>query len=240
MYHGLSLSLTMGSILITAALRSTVIETSCAVLSLSGTLALQGWPTPGLEGGISNLPWAESLCLYVSSYHICIVIYRDRFDHVISCHVMCVDWRWLYKIRQILLDIGYMRCRICFHMAHPSQSFGQTWQHQPARHLLHIGCAASARAWRMSRSSFFDSDTSQFQSEGRWNLYYLDLYSYHQLSILDMSCPSLWVLTVMTVMMINGIVDMLWSTFIHLLPTESAGASLHLLVLLLPIVPYTK
>ena len=48
------------------------------------------------------------------------------------------------------------------------------------------------------------------------------------------------VMTVMTVMMINGIVGMLRSTSIHLLPTESAGASLHLLVLLLPIVPCTE
>ena len=95
--------------------------------------------------------------------------------------------------------------------------YGEAAKHQS---LLVFWRLASPRLWgKLQNIVRFAA-----LSEGMWK----------PISCLFWTRPSLWV------MMINGIVDILWSTSIHLLPIESVGASLHLLLQLLPIVACTQ
>ena len=104
-----------------------------------------------------------------------------------------------------------------FCCAHVAVSMGEAAKHQS---LLVFWRLASPCLWgKLQNIVRFAA-----LSEGMWK----------PISCLFWTRPSLWV------MMINGIVDILWSTSIHLLPIESVGATLHLLLQLLPIVACTQ
>ena len=104
-----------------------------------------------------------------------------------------------------------------FCCAHVAVSLGEAAKHQS---LLVFWRLASPCLWgKLQNIVRFAA-----LSEGMWK----------PISCLFWTRPSLWV------MRINGIVDILWSTSIHLLPIESVGASLHLLLQLLPIVACTQ
>ena len=134
-------------------------------------------------------------------------LHRDVFDDVISCGNM---WNRLTMIDYSTWDAGSVS----------DTTPAPHWPHSTGAGLFWPGTARCLDGpWRMSGSPFLTTDLN-------FNLRKYEPYYFW--NILDMSCPSLWV------MMMNGIVDILWYTSIHLLPTEAAGASLHLLLHLLP------